>query len=135
MADMFGRVSKTKERIQDTDQKILAESEMCKELSKEYDAELAASTEMRDAVEETAKQLKHLEHDTEMLKLQLKDKMHDVEKCLQQGKLVTMGEVKGEITERYVLMKHYVHVSLISPITSSIMACGWISNTQICVCA
>jgi len=28
--------------------------------------------------------------------------MHEVEKCLQQGKLVTMGEVKSEIKERCV---------------------------------
>jgi small-conductance mechanosensitive channel len=102
MADMFGRLSKARERIQDTDQKILAESEICKDLTKEHETELQATTEMRDLVEETAKQLKHYEHDTEMLKLQLKDKMHDVEKCLQQGKLVTMGEVKAEIKERYV---------------------------------
>jgi len=57
--------------------------------------------QVRDLVEETAKQVKHYEHDTELIKLQLKDKMHDVEKVLQQGKLVTMGEVKSEIKERY----------------------------------
>ena len=57
--------------------------------------------QVRDLVEETARQLKNYEHDTEHIKLQLKDKMHDVEKVLQQGKLVTMGEVKSEIKERY----------------------------------
>jgi hypothetical protein len=53
-------------------------------------------------VEETAKQLKNYDHDIEHLKIQLKDSMHEVEKCLQQGKLVTMGEVKSEIKERCV---------------------------------
>ena len=132
--------AKAKERIQDTDQKILAESESCKKLTEEHDAELAATRvsngesvvlrvgkirlsftsgleagirvtshifvllifqQVRDLVEETAKQVKNYEHDTEHIKLQLKDKMHDVEKVLQQGKLVTMGEVKSEIKERY----------------------------------
>lgn len=126
--------AKAKERIQDTDQKILAEAELCKELTREHDTELAATRvrtgilaraqhlissvmsrqlisappacacalqQVRDLVEETAKQLKNYEHDTELIKLQLKDKMHDVEKVLQQGKLVTMGEVKSEIKERY----------------------------------
>jgi hypothetical protein len=53
-------------------------------------------------VEETAKQLKNYDQDIEHLKIQLKDSMHEVEKCLQQGKLVTMGEVKSEIKERCV---------------------------------
>ena len=60
------------------------------------------SSELRDLVEETAKQLKNYDHDIEHLKIQLKDSMHEVEKCLQQGKLVTMGEVKSEIKERCV---------------------------------
>mmetsp|Transcript_86802 Transcript_86802/g.140738 ORF Transcript_86802/g.140738 Transcript_86802/m.140738 type:complete len:741 (-) Transcript_86802:404-2626(-) len=101
MADMYGRVSKTKERIQNTDQKILTESELCKEFTLEHEIEVAACQEIRDKVEETAKQLKNYQHDTELIKLQLKDKMHDVEKILQQGKLVTMGEVKSEIKSRY----------------------------------
>jgi len=101
MADMYGRVSKTKERIQNTDQKILTESELCKEFTLEHENEVAACQEIRDKVEETAKQLKNYQHDTELIKLQLKDKMHDVEKILQQGKLVTMGEVKSEIKSRY----------------------------------
>jgi len=101
MATQFERLAKAKERIQDTDQKILAESELCKELTKENEEELAATQELRDLVEETAKQLKNYDHDIEHLKIQLKDSMHEVEKCLQQGKLVTMGEVKSEIKERY----------------------------------
>ena len=118
MADMFGRLSKTRERIQDCDQKILAESEICKDLTQEYETETKATTEMRDLMEEAAKQLRSYEHDTEQLKLQLKDKMHDVEKCLQQGKLVTMGEVKGEIKERYVPIKStaYLSCSLLAPL-------------------
>jgi hypothetical protein len=63
---------------------------------------LCAYVCVQDLVEDTAKQLKNYEHDVEHLKIQLKDKMHDVEKCLQQGKLVTMSEVKGEIKERCV---------------------------------
>jgi chromosome segregation ATPase len=102
MADMFGRVSKTRERIQNTEQNILAESEICKELSKEHDEELAAVQELRDLIEETSKSHKQYDHDLDILKKQLKASMHDVEKCLQQGKLVTMLEVKGEIKSRCV---------------------------------
>jgi hypothetical protein len=43
MATQFERLAKAKERIQDTDQKILAESELCKELTKENEEELAAT--------------------------------------------------------------------------------------------
>jgi hypothetical protein len=47
MADMFGRLSKAKERIQDTDQKILTEATLCTELTKEHEIELAAAQELR----------------------------------------------------------------------------------------
>lgn len=102
MADAFLRIGKAREKIQDTEQKYLVEFDLSKELTKEAEEEEAANVQIRDAIEDTAKQIKKYEHDVGLLKLQLKGKMHDVEKMLQQGKLVTMLEIKDEIKSRFV---------------------------------
>ena len=102
MADAFLRIGKAREKIQDTEQKYLVEFDLSRELTKEAEEEEAANVQIRDAIEDTAKQIKKYEHDVGLLKLQLKGKMHDVEKMLQQGKLVTMLEIKDEIKSRFV---------------------------------
>lgn len=101
MADAFGRLSTLKERIQDTDQKILEEAAEREKLQAEHDAEAKEVLALRNQIEEVEKLSKDYDHDFGVLKLQLKDQLHEVEKVLGQGKLQTMMQVKEEIKSTY----------------------------------
>jgi len=101
MADAFGRLSTLKEKIQDTDQKIMEEAEVKEKLVIEHQEAVKEVQISKHAIEEVEKQVKDYDHDFGILKLQLKDQLHDVEKVLGQGKLLTMMEVKDEIKSTY----------------------------------
>jgi len=101
MAEMYGRLSKLKERIQDTDQKILEESAIKKDLAKIQAEELEKTASISGKCEETQVELSSYAHDCDVVKLQLKGQLHEVEKQLGQGKLLTMLEVKEGIKGKY----------------------------------
>mmetsp|Transcript_8053 Transcript_8053/g.26970 ORF Transcript_8053/g.26970 Transcript_8053/m.26970 type:complete len:419 (-) Transcript_8053:1114-2370(-) len=101
LAEAFSRISNLKERIQDTDQKILDENAQRMELEKEHEVALKEMITMRNLVEKTEDSLKEYSHDFEVLRLQLRDNLHEVEKSLGQGKLLTMLEVKDELQGKF----------------------------------
>ena len=101
MAEMFGLLSKLRERIQDTDQRLLDEAAAKRLLDKEHAVERERTREAHNRVDEVTQELKNYTHDCGIVKLELKGQLHEVEKQLGQGKLLTMLEVKDGIKGKY----------------------------------
>mmetsp|Transcript_50027 Transcript_50027/g.122125 ORF Transcript_50027/g.122125 Transcript_50027/m.122125 type:complete len:792 (+) Transcript_50027:21-2396(+) len=101
MAILMSAVSNLKEKIQDCDQKLQEEDATRRELTKSYDTLWADSQQNQSKLDAVQKDLTSYEHDYAALRLQLKDKLHDIEKVLGQGKLLTMAEIKEEISGKY----------------------------------
>eukprot|EP00282_Hemiselmis_andersenii_P016165 CAMPEP_0114133016 /NCGR_PEP_ID=MMETSP0043_2-20121206/13402_1 /TAXON_ID=464988 /ORGANISM="Hemiselmis andersenii, Strain CCMP644" /LENGTH=614 /DNA_ID=CAMNT_0001226567 /DNA_START=185 /DNA_END=2026 /DNA_ORIENTATION=- len=101
MAAMMSAVALLRERIQDTDQKLGEEDINRKELSKVHDELFLEYSHNQNKLDAIHKELDNVNHDSNALRLQLKDRLHGIEKVLGQGKLLTMAEIKEEIANKY----------------------------------
>lgn len=101
MAAMMAAVAILREKIQDTDQKLGEEEVGKRELTKVHDDLYGEYRQNQNKLDDVRKALDNFGHDSNQLRLQLKDKLHDIEKVLGQGKLLTMAEIKEEMQTKY----------------------------------
>jgi len=80
MASMMSAVAILREKIQDTDQRLGEEEVSKRELSKVHDELFSEYKVNQNKLDDIHKKLADFGHDSNQLRLQLKDRLHEIEK-------------------------------------------------------